>query len=277
MKVFQYKNYRQLLKDYIQSQGAGAKKQLSAAMDISASMLSQILNEGREISPEHAFKISQLMKFNPLETKHWLNLVDYCRASPGELKEFYLELLNASERDFLENERIRLGLQKTGWTDEFIAIFYSSWHFVAVYCVLGIPQKWNEQSLAKRLNIPLSSSRKSIDVLKEYGLAEESASGQVRLKKTGFSYVSSPDSPAHWAASAHHTKNLRAKALAVYGEERDVKVKRSLFRTMSALMSKDDFKKIESEILKLCELFQKGVSQEKFEEVVCLNIDYFKL
>lgn len=277
MNVFLYNDYRKYLQDYVDTQSAGIKKHVAASVGVSASLLSQILAGDRDLSKDQAYSFASFMQFNPLETNYWLTLLDHHKAESPKLKQFYANLLKGYEHEFQYNNRTRSGLEKTNWTPEYIAVFYSSWHFPAIYCALAIPEKWTCEKFAKRFNLPLQRVQYIMNFFVEHNIVSVAENSDYVLNKAGYVYVSAPDAASHEAAVIHNTKNFRQKALAVFEENQFVKNREPIFRSLMALLSQEDYKDLEKEIFNLVEKFHQKVAAKNYEEIVCLNIDFFKI
>ena len=94
ISVFDYLNYKRYLKDKLDFFGKkerGWKVRAAAHIGCQASYLSQILNGKPDLTLDQAHKINQLFAHDKIESRFFILLVEYYRASSAELKEFINE------------------------------------------------------------------------------------------------------------------------------------------------------------------------------------------
>ncbi|HWU43858.1 MAG TPA: TIGR02147 family protein [Bdellovibrio sp.] len=275
-KVFNYKSYRNYLKDYIAIQGQGIKKAISLAINVSPSLLSQVLAGDRDLTPEQCFRFSNYMDFNSSEKAYWLLLLDYEKASSDELKKFIEGRLEEAQIDFNNNYRIRHGLTRAPWSDEFVAVFYSSWHFVVIYCIFAIQKGWSAEELSQRLHIPLSRTEHVLDFFLSYEVIQKMNDGKYQLRKSDFVQLGT-DTLSHKSAVLHNNKNFRHKAIDVLEETQFIKNRDSFFSSICVAISEKDYHGFREDLKEVIDKLHKRIAAENFEQVVCLNIDYFRV
>ena len=100
--IFNYLSYKDFISNYFDSlpkNGRGQYKRLSEFLGISTVIVSQTLKGEREFTSENAFKTTQFLNLNPLETKYFLKLVEYQKAGHYELKKFFQDELKQLQKE----------------------------------------------------------------------------------------------------------------------------------------------------------------------------------
>lgn len=275
--VYEYQNHRVLLEDYIASESKVTRKQVAAAAGISSSLFSQILHGDRNLSSEQAYRIAGFMGLNDTETSYWLTLVTHNNTSAAGLKSFLSTRLNEMRQDAFESSRIRLGLKRTTWSQDFVAVFYSSWHFPAIYCVLALKGKWTANALALRLGIVEERVKSVLEFFTQHKIVERKADGAYVLQHLGYVYIDGKDAEPYQAAVLHNCKNFRQKAMAKLEDMQLEKNRDGEFQTITALMSESDIQGLRADIKRLLQKVNKRIAASNLEKVVCLNIDCFTI
>ncbi len=228
------------------------------------------------MSPEQAYRFSIFMKFNSLEKTYWLLLLDYDKATSAELKKFIEECLDEAKSDYDNDYRIRHDITRTPWSDDFVAIFFSSWHFGAIYCIFATQKNWSAEEVSQRLNIPLSRTRHVLDCFVDHQIVTRNTDHRYQLSNTKFVQFS-PGSLSHKAAVLHNHKSFRNKAMSVAEDSQLEEIKDPFFATTCLAISTEDYLQFKEDIKSLIDGLYKRASGQTFEQIVCLNIDYFKL
>lgn len=275
--IFQYTDYRIYINAYLGTLRPGSKKSVSEAMRISPSLFSQILKGDRDLSADQAFRFATLLQFNSFEKTYWLTLVEANRASSPELRQFLNERLESMRLDSNVSLRKRLGLERTSWSQEFVAVFYSSWHFPVVYCLLAVAGSWTVKSVSERLLIREERILQIMEFFEKNGVIERTEAEGYRLKKTDYVFIDGRDQDTHRAAVVHNQKNFRELAIMAIEDEQFREQKQGKFMSHIALLAEQDYQEICAEIQGLIESFNAKVAAARFEKIVCLNIDCFKV
>lgn len=276
--LFNFTDHRFYLKAFVKDQGTGAKQKLSLGTGISPSLLSQVLTGERNLSAKQAFRFAQYLKFNKSEKEYWLLLNDFGRENPGEFKSYLQARILDMQSVFGANERLRVGLSSTTWSQEFVAVFYSSWHFVVAYCALATKPTWTAQSMAERLLISESRSQQVMDFFLENQIIEStSKSGHYKLTESGFVQIAGIDARTHRAAVSHNNKNMRNKAMEVMEAQQFLKEKDAFNISFVVSLAESDYQEFKKELKKLIDKLHVKIASEKFEKIVCFNADLFKI
>jgi uncharacterized protein (TIGR02147 family) len=277
MDIFSYKDYRSYLQDFVKARTEFSQKDIAAAMSISPSLLSQVLTGDRELNSDQAYRFASWSSLNFAETSYFLLMLDHHRAATAELKRFFEERLVRAAEEYRNNERVRLDLKKTGWTQDFMTLFYSSWHSVAVYCLLGLKKTWSLGELSERLLLEEFRIQQIMAFFLRYDIVEKTDESTYTLKQTNYSIVAGIEEDFYRSVAIHNCKNLRAKAMDTFEKHQFIKDFDSTFLTITALISETDFQEFRSKLKDLVADFHQKIAKEKFEQVACLNIDFFKI
>ena len=150
-------------------------------------------------------------------------------------------------------------------TTEQRAIFYSSWIYVAVFVATAIDDGQTQDQIAKTFQLSRAKAEEILSFLVQTGICEKKAARFCMGKAVV--YVPN-DSPF---VVKHHT-NWRMRAI----QKMDQRSDEEMFFSSPMSISKSDFPRIR-------EIFAKAIQQtlqicqtSPAEEIVCLNIDFFK-
>lgn len=237
LNVFEYINYRQLLKDLYE---AHKKKQSSFSYRYigqkvgfkSAGFLSNILQGKRNISPNTIFKFAELFKFNKKETEYFELLVLYDQANQHNRKKYYFEKLLAMRKSKVHELS----------ADQYM--YFDKWYNVAIRELLNyFPFRGDYQQLAKMLNPPISpiEAKKSVELLKRLGLIEEKEDHTYRVTNKTITTV------PHIPLVAVHNFQIATMDLAKEAIDRISREKRSV-STLTLSLSNEVYKEIEDKL-----------------------------
>ncbi len=167
-KVFHYDEYRDFLEAYVESKGKGAKLTLAQALGCQPGYITQILQAKAQISLEQADRFADFIAMPAAARRYWLAIVNLGRAGSESLRSFYLQ-----ERERLRGEQ---RLLKNRFSHDVVlspadqAVYYSSWHYAAIYVSVSLPGCDSEEGLAKHFRLPLSKVNAVVEFLVEIGL-----------------------------------------------------------------------------------------------------------
>ena len=136
----------------------------------------------------------------------------------------------------------------------------------AVQQLAAIPEYNSEFKIAERLNIPIKKMRDILSFLISAGLCVE-RNGELETGPARIHLAS--DSP--WIRQ-HHC-NWRTRALENLYQEDQSKI----YYSSPVTLSKADYEKIRRKLITMIEEIGKLVDPLPSEELVCLNIDWFKV
>ena len=101
MSIFEFKDYKQYLNAWIESQprkGRGIGRKIAESTRLSPAMLSHILSGDKHFSPEAAMDVALFLGLPDAETDYFLLLVNYSRAGSHSLKKAYATKVAAEQK-----------------------------------------------------------------------------------------------------------------------------------------------------------------------------------
>ena len=266
LEVYGFSDYRSYLKAWIEAaraQGTSNLSRLSEAISVHTSFLSHVLAGSKNLSFEQAAEICEALNHTSHEREYFFALLQIERAGSQKLKKYWLD-----KKQSLIDERAkvksRVG-EHSELSAEDRAIFYSSWIYVAVYVATAINDGQSLDQLADRFNLTRAKAEEILTFLVQIGVCERDGG----VYKTGESVVYlTNDSPL---VVKHHT-NWRMRGI----QKMDTRESSELFFTSPMSMSLTDFARIREILSKGIESALAICKDSPAEEVVCLNIDFFK-
>jgi uncharacterized protein (TIGR02147 family) len=266
MNVYKFENYKELLrakiKEFKATRGIVAK--MAEAAGCQRSYLSQALNTHVHLTPDHAFGLSEFFGFNSDERNYFLLLVDYGRAGTRALKTHLKQNIEEIQKrnSVLENRLTATVVDPT----EAHYKYYASWIWAAVHIGVSVPELRTVERLSKHLSIPESFVESTLQGLSEMGLVHKAGHE--------WKYVEGERHLSHRSAlSALHHANWRSRA-ALAAQLKD---ERSYFYTGVSSASREDCKWIRETLLETTEKILKVIGRSKEEELICLNLDLFRV
>ena len=232
-------------------------------LNVSSTLISFILNGKKPLSLEHASDLADFLGLNDSESDFLFLLVEKERAGHFRLKkkiERKIELAQA------QSKKIGRRVQKDAeLSDDLKAIYYSSWIFTAVRNLVALGEFKDAQSIARRLNLPLSSITRALQFLLENRLCIE----QKGLLLVGPTYTH-VDSDSPYVNKHRQNWRLRGFTMMEQKNESDI------FYTSPMSVSHADAEKVRSMILNYIQEILAVMRPSPSEKVCCLNIDWFE-
>ncbi len=267
MDIFSYSNFRIYLRENIKKMpksGHGQNKILAQAAGVSTAFFSQVLSDKRQLSAEQASLISEFLGLNEIESEYFLALVQLDNAGNEALRKMLSSQINRIKKSAAVISKRLSVSNEVSDTDK--PLYYSDWVFIAVQQLIAIPHFNSEYKIAERLDIPIKRVKEVISFLIRAGLCLEK-NGKIVIGPARIHLA--PDSP--WIKQ-HHA-NWRAQAINRMYSEDQVKLHYSSPMTLSMV----DCEKIRKRLVSAIEEVGKIVDPSPSEELVCLNIDLFKI
>jgi uncharacterized protein (TIGR02147 family) len=267
MSIFIYLDYRKWIKDWLKKSPKGGRGQLSKMavhLNSNSTLLSQVLKGTREFSTEQAHLLADFFSFNFLETKYWMLLLNLERAGTKALKDFYRNQIEEIREQSLKVQN-RVSTDRE-LTDAEKAMLVSSWKPAAIFIFCSRDGGVSLEEVSASLKLPPSKVKVIVDRLVEIGLLRREGTqilnGYTRLHiPKGSPYIS------------RHYTNWRLKAI----ENSEDISEEELIYTSLAGVSPNDIPVLKEKILQLISEYSKVVTASPAEQLVCLNIDYFKV
>lgn len=267
MTIYKFEKYRLFLKYLISTyprKGYGQLYRLSKHLGVNSAYLTQVFNELKSLNIEQALSAAEYFNFTNEETRYFLLLVQYDRAGTKKLKDFYYEdirQIQNKNRDLKNKIHSDIKIEPIKQV-----IFYSDWTYSAVRQCTAISGLNQVEAIAKYLNIETKRVIEILSFLTEVGLCETTENGfKIGARRTHLE-DSSP------LKKLHH-QNWRSKAMEKCFDNWEHRLHYSSPMTIS---NKDAFK-IREIILDMIEMVNLTADNSKSEELVCFNVDWFKI
>ncbi len=265
--IFGFSDYRSYLRkqiEFLKDTGVSNLTRIATSVGVHTSYLAHVLAGAKNLNFDQATELSDVLKLTPMEQEYFFTLVHLDRAGTSKSKKYWL-----TKKDEILAERSkvksRVG-EHTELSDHDRAIFYSSWIYVAVFSATFIENGQTLDQIAKHFQLPRVKAEEILDFLVRTGICERH--GSKYKPGTTFVYIGN-DSPL---VVKHHT-NWRMKAI----QKMDSREAKELFFTSPMSMSLEDFAKIRELLAKSIEKSLEICKASDAKEVVCLNIDLFRL
>jgi len=266
ISVFEFSDYKLFLKEVVNDQDApkGIVSKLAKAAGCQQSYLSQVLGLNAQLTPDHAYGISEYLNLSPDESEYFLCLVDYARASSLKLRQKIQKNIDKLRTQSLDISK-KLNRENSE-LQQFQTLYYSSWIWSALHIAVSISAFSTTEALAKELNLPTRKVVSYLETLEKMGLV---------ARKNGLWLHSGTEThvPKNSPLVSLHHNNWRQKAIlsSQTGESNNTHF------TGIYSISQSDYKKIQSMILEYLSSINKVASPSTCETAVCLNIDFFKI
>lgn len=267
MSIFDYTDYREFLKVYIENQprkGWGIISKFAEELDMSQAHVSQVLAGQKDFSLEQAYKLCKFLKLTSLESDYFIQTVQFSRAGTSDLKEFF-----KAKIDSLKIEALKVKNHMNGFlplTESEMNVFYSSWLYSAIRMHCSVGKGANFENIVSKFNVAPKDLTVMLAFMTEKGLLEKDG---ILYRLGAQRTLVSKGSPQNLM----HSKNWRLQSI-----NRSEKAREGdIFLTSPMSLSKADFEIIRNELLEVIKNVSKRVADSPAEEVVCLNIDLFEV
>lgn len=263
MNIFEHFDYKSVLNTQIEhnSHIKGYKTQMAQAAGCGSSFLSHVLSRGVHLTLDQAFGLCSFWNFTDREREYFMTLVNIERAASPQLRthlENVLEKLRTDERD-LSN---KLGGGRTD--DESAAVYYSSWHYMALHQLLTCPRYQNIPALVDRLGLSETKVAEYLQELKQMGLVTQEGKRWKNSERNIHLPKTSPLIPLVHAQWRH-----RALERIVQRHDSDVHI------SGVYSLSKKDAERLKQKMVEFLAEIRKEVMSSPEEDIVCLNVDFF--
>lgn len=261
LSVFSFTNYKKYLSARLKNSW-GLITKLAEAAGCQRAYLSRVLNSHVQLTPDHAYNICIFFELNPSETDYFVALVECERAGTKTYREFMEKKVKELRREH-QNLSSRLQRQNIS-VGEKEASYYSSWYWSAIHILVSIGEFQNPETISKRLQLPISLVRSTLETLARYGLVKYErgrwvhSSGDLHL-------------PRNSPFVAYHHNNWRARAVS----DAQMQNKDNIHFTIVQAMSREAMEEIKELILDFIDESAKVAGPSQSEEILCTNLDFF--
>lgn len=266
LSLYDFKDYKAYLRSRVGGKSArrGLKSALAKALSCQPTYISQVLNGPADFSLEQASDLNVYFGHSDEESHFFLLLVQKDRAGKPSLRK-YFESQIQQVLDHRLNLTRRLGRQNT-LSEEQKSVFYGSWHYLAIYLALTVPELRKRETLAQHFQLPLKKVNEVLEFLVQCGLAQQS--GEKFMSESGLIRIGN-DSPH---IIRHHT-NWRTQAL----ESLDREDVNDLHYSAVYSLSLADARRLKNQMLDHIKEYLSVVRESPEEEVYVLGLDFFNL
>lgn len=266
MKIYEFKDYKDYLNNWISNQPKGGRGQLTKmaeALRVSTTLLSQVINGDKQFSMETAAELTEFLGLNEKESEYFLLLVEHKRAGAFKLSKI---LEKKIEREQQAAAQLKNRLAKDRELSETEKMqFYSSWMYSGIRLLSALPDMNTAKQISDKMNIPLSLANDIIQFLTDKNLCRIENN---KLTYGTYSTHIGKDSPF---VIKHH-QNWRLKGFQSMELRRD----EDLFFTQPMALSKEAAIKIRMMLPGLIEQIHAIGGPSESETVRCINIDWFE-
>lgn len=267
MDIFEFEDYKKYTLNRFHSlpkRGYGQQRKLAEHLQVSTTFISQVLQTDKSFNLEQAVLVCEFLGLTEMETNYFLKLVQLERAGSYKLKTILKkDLLILKQQSQKVAHRLK---NDKKLSDEQRAIFYSDWFYSGIRLLTGIKGFQELEDISQHFGLPRKVTADAIHFLLDAGLViEQKGKLHVGPSKTFLESESS-------FAKLNHS-NWRNKAI----QNMQFPYEEKLHFTSPLTISIKDAEKVKLKILKLIEETGKIVGPSKPEELMCLNIDWFKV
>jgi len=267
-QFFEYRKSTNLLADFIWSQprrGRGLVKQLAAELGLASPQVSQFLSGRKVPTVDQAFRIAKFFHWTEIEKDYLITLIEFERAQFHEVKDYFSKRLDRLRED---SRQLKTSVTDTVDLEDAVkARFYSSWIYSAVrlFCSIGDGRSYEEISAAfSEYEMDMESILNFL--MENHLIKKEGLLYQLGLQKT-FVAKGSP------YLRSHHC-NWRLRAI----ESCNFITDDEMIFSSPMSISKKGFTKFRKELQTFVKVLYSELTElGEAEEVVCLNIDFFRI
>lgn len=266
LNIFEFSDYRAYLKEWI----AQAKKEqtfslarLGKVAGVHPTFLSHVLSGTKHLSLEQAAAISAHLGHSKLELDYLVVLINLDRAGTPILRDYFREKKAQLEKDKNKlSQRFEKHQELSGGQR---VIFYSSWLYAAIWASTAINDGQTLEQVARRFSLRKAQAAEVLDFLTQTGVCNEAGG----VYSMGAVHVHVPNESPH---VVKHHMNWRMKAV----QKLDSREEAELFFSAPMSISKADVALLREKLNAAIKDTVTLATNSKAEEVVCLNIDFFK-
>jgi uncharacterized protein (TIGR02147 family) len=264
MDIYQYEDYKEYLEEVFKSLGRGQKSKIAEHLRVHSSLLSQILKGDKHFTLEQGCGLCEFLQLSEEETEYFLVLLELARAGSDSLREHFLHVLRKLQKSSYELGKYLPGTMALD--DEAMLILGSQWHFSAILSLLSIPGYQSVDSIARYFKLPRKLVHRLVKILVAKGLCTQKAGILKAADKSPHISLGSP------LISQYHL-SWRLKAI----QRAENLQKDELMLSGQTAVSKKDYQKIRKLLTELIQKVGNISDKTKEEQLMCLNIDFFKL
>lgn len=268
MSIFSFNDYKDFFNWWLKNQpnkGRGILSNLAKKLEVNTTLMSLIFKGNSHLTHEQAIVTAQFLDLTDLQTDYFIQLVNLDRTARKQARE-YIEQKLAALRLQAQNLQTRLGATSELETKDY-AQFFSHWIYTALFLHVAIHDKIERTQLLSAFDCEKSLLHEALNFLTEKSVLVET-NHKFSLGLTQI-YIGNQSQFLR-----NHLANWRQKSLEVV---RDQNIKDNVFYSCPIVLSKKDVGVISEKLRVLIEEFNKTAGPSASEEMMCLNIDWFKV
>ncbi|AZZ36381.1 hypothetical protein CIK05_06105 [Bdellovibrio sp. qaytius] len=267
VSVYDYRDYKKLILDWISSHSENSKghrKDLAKAVGCQTPYITHVLSGTYHFSPEQAEACATWLGLNERDTDFFILLVLRARAGTRSLQKVLDKQIDErlSQESGLK-KRLRI---KDGLTIQNQQTYYGSWHYAAIHMALLIPQLQTVDSLQKYFQLPMARIIQVIEFLLELDLVEKNKN-ILSVKKPVIHLEN--ESPL----LIQHHLNWRLQAI----DSVQAGAKNNLNYSGVISLSEEDFDWVRTKLAQTLQDIIAKIKPSKDEKLACLNFDWFQI
>lgn len=266
MKPYNFKNYKEYLKSYLEkNKSKGIVSQVAAACGCDRTYLSQVFSGKAELTPDHIIQFCESYSLSDSESQYLLLLLLRDRSASAIAKrrlQKQLDDLKQKSQALSHQVSEKEALHKISETQR--TLYYSSWLYGAVHTLTSIPSLQTASAIAEKLNIATPAASRILKELVEMNVVEKNGD---KFVHSGHDIYLPSECPQSY--SNHFSWRMRAV-------ERTF-VKDDIHYTVAFSISKNDVEKLRLQIIELIEKQRKSVRESGTETAVAFCCDFFTL
>ncbi len=267
MTIYDFDNYNLFLRAWIQAlprKGRGWPRKLALHLKVHPTLISQVLQAKKDLTPEQAQKTGELMELASDEVDYLIVLVELARAGTQDLRDYKKRQLQNLKKKFSD---LRGKIQNSKELDEFTQRkYYSRWEYGAIRLLSHSEKYRSLEAVSKRLGLSYSLTEDLVHFLIQNGLLEKDEQGF--LKATGISTFVGKESPHR----VSHLRNWLQQAI----RQQEMKGSLDISLTAPVMISLEDAEILKNRILDFIQAFTKTAEKSPSEELFCLNLSWHK-
>lgn len=263
--IFAFEDYRLFLRAWIESRSAerGLLTRICRALECQNAHLTRALQQKVHLTMDQAYRLCRFLSLSKAESRYFMKMTERDRAADPDYRRQLLGEMDAIKRA-QENFGKRHQLNSLGDARK-EALYYSSWHWVALHFITGIERYSDTKAIARRLGLEEAFVEQSLQVLREFGLVDRSgdrwtlSTSSIHLPKS---------SPMN---SVQHG-NWRQRAVL---DSQDT-ASEGLHYTVVQAISRADFARLKQQFLEAIDAYRQVADPSSSEELVCFTLDFFR-
>ena len=266
MSVFEFTDYKAFLRAQIEahSETRGYQTKLAEAAGCQRAFVSQVLHGEAQLTFDHAAGLCDFWKFRETESDYFIELLQLARAGTPALRSLVQRRLEAIQ---IQHSELSTKFKSTGKLSEAEqSVYYSNWIYSAIHVLTSIGSFQTETALADRLGVDIAIVRAALNELEGLRLIEKKSGKWKPSERNLFL-------PRQSHMTYMHHANWRMQALEDVQSNNSSSVHYSSLHAASA----KDLERLREMILDFLKEAKTLIEPSPEEDMICLNIDYFKV